>query len=133
MEISVGGSGAPRVVPTPGFEMRTVSVSADGRTVAGQCVDRKDDSAQVCLASPGGSGVKRLPGNEPGGKNHDGHPPRGSQREPRLGPKARKPCLAFGHFERPQGASIHIACLSPEPVVVAAAPVGSMPVWLPEP
>ncbi|MFG3602502.1 TolB family protein [Micromonospora chersina] len=167
MEASLDGSSAPRVISTPGFEMRTASVSTDGRTLAGQCVDKKDDSAQVCLISLAKSGAKRLPGNERAAPSevsisadgryvaysspatnlygesqvyvYDGRTETtmmvtrlaGFNGHPAWAPKARKPCLAFTHFERPQGASIHITCLSPEPVTVAAAPIGSIPVWLP--
>ncbi|WP_328473418.1 hypothetical protein OHA21_12455 [Actinoplanes sp. NBC_00393] len=167
MEASLDGSGAPRPIPTPGFQMRTVSVSADGRAVAGSCVDEKDDSAQVCLMSLDGSDVKRLPGNERAGPSEvsisaDGRyvaysspatNPYGETQvyvydsrtetttmvsrlaglngNPAWAPTIRKPCLAFSHFERPQGASIYVTCLSPEPVTVEAAPVGSNPVWLP--
>ncbi|MBQ1022771.1 hypothetical protein [Micromonospora sp. C95] len=167
METSPDGFGAPQPISTPGFEMRTASVSVDGRTIAGQCVDKEDDSAQVCLISLGKSGVKRLPQNEQAAPNEvsistDGRyvaysspatNPYGETQvyvydsrtgattmvtrlagfngHPAWAPKARKPCLAFSHFERPQGSSIHVTCLSQEPVTVAAAPIGSIPVWLP--
>lgn len=166
MRVALDGGDPPEAVPTPGFELRTVSVSRDGRYLAGQCVDTNDDSVQVCLIQAGRSTVRRLPGNEraapgevsvsPDGRYvaysspatnaygqtqvyvHD----RGADSttmisrfaglngNPSWAPGARKPCLAFSHFERPTGSSIHIACLTPKPVVVASVPVGSSPVWL---
>jgi len=168
MRVPLDGSSAEAVVATSDM-IDTVSVSDDGRVLAGAChVNDKANVGQGCLVDVATGRMQRIPGSEdstvsdlavsPEGRlvaySSAHNNPYGSIQvfvydiaravtidvsrqagindQPAWSASATKPCLLFRHDETENDPSIYLACLTPEPVVVPAIPVGSDPAWLGE-
>jgi hypothetical protein len=112
--------GDDTITPIPGSEGSTMSdieVSPDGRWIAfSSYTENPHGDSQVYVYDIENERVTALSSLL------------GANNQPAWAPESELPCLAFSHSQTGEQ-SVHIGCLTPDPVTIEAVPVGKSPVW----